>query len=158
VYPWVVLTSPQDPVSVSVSPSHACSVYEQGGAGASRVVCWGAVPESGGTLESWDPLPYDGIASVVTTGAAGAEATFLVTPDGGVAASGSWPADAGVGLLGPGYPAGSTAFVGMPELTGVVQLVASGTEACALLEDGAIECWGSTGSGVVPPTRVGGVP
>ena len=157
-YPWVVLTSPQDPVTVSVSPSHACSVYEQGGTGASRSVCWGAVPESAGAVESWDPLPYDGIASVITTGAPGTEATFLVTPDGGVAASGTWPADAGAGLLGASYPAGSTAYVGVPELTGVTQLVASGTEACALLEDGAIECWGSTGSAVVHPTRVGGLP
>jgi hypothetical protein len=157
-YPWVVLTSPQDPVSVSVSPSHACSVYEQGGAGASRVVCWGAVPESSGGLQSWDPLPYDGIGSVVTTGVPGTEATFLVTPDGGVAAAGTWPADAGAGLLGASYPEGSTTFVGIPELTGVTQLVASGTEACALLEDGAIECWGSIGSVVVAPTRVGGLP
>jgi hypothetical protein len=157
-YPWVVLTSPQDPVTVSVSPSHACSVYEQGGTGASRSVCWGAVPEMAGAIESWDPLPYDGIASAVTTGVPGTEATFLVTPDGGVAASGTWPADAGAGLLGPSYPLGSNAYVGIPELTGVTQLVASGTEACALLQDGTIECWGSTGSAVIPPTRVGGLP
>jgi hypothetical protein len=158
VYPWVVLTSPQDPVTVSVSPSHACSIYEQGGVGASRGVCWGAVPEEAGALEAWDPLPYAGIGAVVTTGVPGAEATFLVTPDGGVAAAGSWPADAGTGLLGATHPTGSTAFVGIPELANVAQLVASGTEACALLQDGAVECWGSTGSTLVPPTRVGGVP
>lgn len=160
-YPWVVLSSPQDARTVSVSPSHACATYLQGGAGATHSVCWGADPESSGALQSWDPLSAQGAVSVVTTGVAGTEATFLVFGDGSVTAAGTWAANAHAGLLGGSYPQGSTSFVTIPELTGVVEIAASGTEACARLAGGGVTCWGNAGGNgnqAVAPTRVTGLP
>ena len=72
--------------------------------------------------------------------------------------SGTWPAATSAGLLGPSFPAGSQTFVQMSQLSGVQQIAASGSEACALLNDGSVECWGSSGTGAaVPPTRVTGL-
>jgi hypothetical protein len=80
-----------------------------------------------------------------------------------VKGAGTWPASAPAGLLGASYPAGSTSFVTIPELTNVQQIVASGTEACAMHTGGGVTCWGAEGVGtdgaaVVPPTTVTGLP
>jgi hypothetical protein len=157
-YPWVVLSVPSDPITVSVAPSHACTTYKKNGAGASQAVCWGAVPEAdGGAPEAWDPVPYTDVDAIIAAGAPGAEATFLTGSDGGVWGAGRWPADASAGLLGPSFPGGSAAYVKIPQLAGVQQIATSGTEACALLDDGSVECWGSAGGGVIPPTKVTGL-
>jgi len=128
---------------VATGPNHACAL-SWGGA----VRCWGRndFGALGNGYGSWIGLPDDGIAvrRGATRIAAGLDASCAVV-EGSLQCWGS-NYD---GLLGDGQASAyRTTATLVPDLaTGVADVVAGPRMACALLDDGAVKCWGRNSYG-----------
>ena len=159
-------------VSIDAGTSHSCRVTVFAG-----VECWGANSSgqlgngdeavgapagsgfsfpSGSGFEATMPVPVVGVAAA-TQVSAGGEHSCAVLGSGGVKCWG----DNFSGQLGDGLPvpSGSTMSfsspVGPPRSTPVdvvgiteaSEVSAGGSHTCAIVEDGAVACWGDNGAG-----------
>ncbi len=134
--------------AISVGENHACAVTTDGAA-----LCWG--DNSKGQLGSETsaasnlPVRVPGLARGASTIAAGPYFTCAVTTEGGASC---WGAGA-AGQLGNGTTADSTTpsvvldTTGNAPLSGVVTISAGNEFACALKNDGAMNCWGANNAG-----------
>jgi alpha-tubulin suppressor-like RCC1 family protein len=125
---------------VGVGGSYGCALDDGGG-----VKCWGdngyGRLGSGSTaFESLTPVPVSGLSSNVLSLSVGGLHACVVTTQGGVKC---WGYN-GYGQLGNGLITDSNVPVDVAGLAGGVKAVsAGGTHTCALLDTGAVKCWGS---------------
>jgi alpha-tubulin suppressor-like RCC1 family protein len=133
---------------ITAGQSHACAVTSAG-----EVLCWGDNSKgqlgNGTEIVSSLPVPVSGLASSVSTIAAGSGFTCAATTDGGAKCWG----DGASGQLGNGTSANSTLpssvldGTGSSALGGVVTISAGFENACALTTGGTVLCWGANGAG-----------
>jgi len=133
---------------IAAGQSHACAVTS---AGAS--LCWGDNSKgqlgNGTEIVSSLPVPVSGLASSVSTVAAGSDFICAVTADGGAKCWG----DGTSGQLGNGTTANSalpsSVLAGnrSTPLSGVVTISAGFENACALTTEGTVLCWGANDAG-----------
>jgi alpha-tubulin suppressor-like RCC1 family protein len=164
----VLVPGVTDAIQVSVGADFACALR------ADRTAeCWGnndAGQLGNGALDGPDdnvvsapPGPVAGLAGAAAISAGGSFACALLV-DGSVQCWG----DDSAGQLGSSVVSGrSPVPVAVPGLTGVRALSAGGANACALLNDGTVTCWGddsdgqlgngTTSSAPSPPVKVSGL-
>lgn len=128
--------------AVAVGASHSCAILEDG-----RIACWGDGSRGqlgdGNSGKGWQraaPGVIDGIEDAVAI-RAGGDTTCAILGDGGVRCWG----DGAFGQLGDGHAEDgylSAVPVVVKDLAGVVDLAADGANACAVLSDGSVRCWG----------------
>jgi alpha-tubulin suppressor-like RCC1 family protein len=131
--------------AVAAGWSHACALRSTG-----ELDCWGANAQGqlgdGTTVDSRAPVAVAGIGGKVTAVAAGYRHTCALLETGGVKC---WGGDAS-GSLGDGGALSRNVPVDVSGLTAGVQAVDTGAgHTCALLESGAVKCWGWNNSGQV---------
>ena len=140
--------------AVAAGSDHTCALTSGGG-----VKCWGSnfYGELGNNMKADTgvaaPVDVVGLASGVSAISAGAYHACALTVSGGVKC---WGYN-GNGQLGAGgtidkehdpSPAASSAPIEVAGLSGRVSAIAAGAfHNCALIMDGAVECWGATTSG-----------
>ncbi len=132
--------------AVIAGAAHSCAVVA---APAAALDCWGSNSwgqAAGGdktapTVQSPSPVTVTGVASPAGAAAGAAHTCVLDGPSGAVACFG---ANDSSQLSGPAAPWGSVQ-VSLPRATRA--LAAGFDHSCALLVDGAIECWGANGRG-----------
>ena len=129
----------KDIIAVTAGGRHTCALAGQG-----HVRCWGG-NESGqlgnGTqLDSPLPVDVQGLADGVVAVAAGDQFTCALSGDGRVRC---WGNNAR-GQVGDGTLINRTVPVDVAGLAGsAVAIAAGGEHACALLDGGAVQCWGA---------------
>lgn len=124
---------------------HTCVVTTGGG-----VKCWGqnlyGQLGNGNTTDQTSPVDVVGLSSGVTAVAAGGSTTCALLTTGGVKCWG----DNTFGQIGDGTTDHRLTPVDVPGLTsGVKALALGGVHSCALLQSGAVKCWGDNGDGEV---------
>lgn len=129
--------------SVAVGGGHTCALLISG-----SVSCWGRNSNGqlgdGSTGERRAPIAVSGLAESVTAIAAGGGHTCALLQSGGVACWGRNSA----GQLGNGATTDQRTPVAVTGLAGVVSTLAAGANhTCALLQSGAIQCWGDNTNG-----------
>jgi alpha-tubulin suppressor-like RCC1 family protein len=126
-----------DVLEVEAGFYHTCALKRDG-----TVTCWGKRRATGGSDER--PYVIPGLKGVVQL-AAGSDFTCAVVSDRTVRCWGldSW------GRLGDGSPPSRDRNLPSPVLSlqDVVQITAGAQHACALLESGAVMCWGTNFDG-----------
>ena len=129
--------------SIAVGAGHSCAVTSSGGA-----KCWGNGSDgrlgNSGTTNSYVPVDVTGLNSGVARIALGPSYTCAVTSSGGAKCWGSnlW------GKLGDGTTTASSIPVNVAGLTsGVANLKAGASHACAVTTSGGAKCWGKGTSG-----------
>ena len=149
-------------LALAVGGAHTCAVLKAGNTiSGGAVRCWGANARGqlgDGTLQNNPtPLGVIGFASAGAFGiAVGAEHSCVVTNVGTVQCWGYNDAfQLGV-QLGPNGEKYRAAPVTVPNLTGVVSISAGDKHTCALLDTGAVKCWGSNSSGQLGDGNSGG--
>jgi alpha-tubulin suppressor-like RCC1 family protein len=145
-------------VHIAMTEDHACAVSSDG-----RVQCWGdnfygqlGLGDTTGTLE-WvgdDETPASvgdakigGFAKQVATGMQG---TCVLYDTGGVRCWGSYPGPRdrqGVESIGDDETPDSVPEVAFGGVA--TQIIAAGVHACALMEGGAVRCWGLSDIGAL---------
>lgn len=125
-------------VQVSAGGQHTCLVNAQGG-----VLCWGSnalgALGDGTTTDRHTPVPVVGLSSGVRSVAAGSRHTCALTLAGGVTC---WGGNSH-GQLGDGSTVDRTTPVDVVGLASGVKAISSGYDySCAVLDDGAVRCWG----------------
>ncbi len=131
------LTGPA--IQVSAGGLHTCALLADG-----TVWCWGdgSAGQLGQdeSLDSPTPVAVQGLPGVATQIDAGGYHTCALLADGGVACWG----ENRFGQLGDGTRKTSSGAVRVVGLAGPVRAVDVGFSfSCALLESGAVQCWGS---------------
>jgi len=126
-------------VQVSAGGLHTCALLRDG-----RVACWGdgSAGQLGQdeSLDSPTPVTVQGLTAAVTQIDAGGYHTCARLADGGVACWG----ENRFGQLGDGARTTSSGAVRVVGLAGPARAVDVGFSfSCALLETGAVQCWGS---------------
>lgn len=129
--------------AVVAGSSHTCALLSNG-----SVTCWGRNSNGqlgdGGTSERRVPVAVTGLTESVIAIAAGGAHTCTLLQSGGVACWGSNSA----GQLGNGANLDQLTPVAVTGLAGSVSaLTAGGAHTCALLQSGAIQCWGNNADG-----------
>lgn len=135
---------------IAAGTSHACALTT-----ASGVLCWG-LGSSGqlgnaATASVRTPVPVSGVNTATAIAAGGAFTCAVL--NGGVAGTVScWGLNSSGQLgtattTGSNVPVGVRAVGGTGTLTGVTQIAAGATHACALLSTGGVVCWGANTSG-----------
>jgi alpha-tubulin suppressor-like RCC1 family protein len=137
-FPTSVVGLDADVVAVTANGDHSCALTTVG-----QVRCWGynlAGQLGDGTfVDRATPVPVAGLGLGVRAVAAGNRHTCAITSDTRVRC---WGLNAG-GLLGHGgtEPASSTPVL-VQGITGARAISAGGGHTCALLDSGAVRCWG----------------
>jgi alpha-tubulin suppressor-like RCC1 family protein len=137
-----------DIARIAAGQSHTCAVTAAGAA-----LCWGDNSQgelgNGTEIVSSLPVPVSGLATGVSTIAAGSDFTCAVISEGGAKCWG----DGVSGQLGNGTSASSTTpstvldVTGSSPLSGVVTISAGFENACALTAEGNVFCWGADSAG-----------
>jgi alpha-tubulin suppressor-like RCC1 family protein len=128
------------PVQLAAGGVQPCVLLPDG-----TVACWNSYPDpppnANGTVPpSREPVAVDGLSNIVAI-AADIEASFALRSDGTLW---SWGRNSQSGELGNGTTQESATPVQVAT-SGVVTSVASGlSSACAVLEGGSVQCWGSS--------------
>ena len=141
--PVTVSNAPTGVVAIGAGSSHTCTLNSSGG-----VQCWGGNYSGqlgdGTTVQSTSPVQVSGLSSGVKQLAVGADHTCVLTTGNGVKC---WGYNSH-GELGDSSNTNRTAPVDVTGLTSGVASIGSGSfHTCAVLESGAVKCWGSNGSG-----------
>lgn len=132
---------------VAVGGSHTCVLTESG-----AVSCWGknnGGQLGDGTFEAQSlPVPVTGLSSNVAALVAGEDHSCVLVSDGrgshGVKCWG-WNSQ---GQLGDGTTTARSTPINISGLTtGVLSLAAGRDHTCAVVDGGAVRCWGDNGSG-----------
>lgn len=131
--------------AVSAGAFHTCALTSDGG-----VECWGDNSRGqlgdGTTHERWSPAGVSGLANGVIAVAGGDSHSCAVLRGGGVKCWG----DNQYGQLGDGTTHRRLTPVDVQGLSGGATALALGhRQSCALLTDGAVECWGGNEFGQV---------
>jgi alpha-tubulin suppressor-like RCC1 family protein len=129
--------------SVVTGAGHTCAVMMDG-----SVKCWGWNPSgqlgNGTTTDNRLPVDVGGLPGPARALAAGDQHTCALLENGSVAC---WGANAS-GQLGNGARVRSSSPVAVAGLPAAAKHIsAGGAHTCALLEDGAVHCWGDDQSG-----------
>jgi alpha-tubulin suppressor-like RCC1 family protein len=129
--------------AVEAGAGHTCALMQDG-----SVKCWGWNPNgqlgNGTTINNLLPGDVGGLPGPVRAIAAGDQHTCALLENGSIAC---WGANAS-GQLGDGSRVRSGTPVVVGGLSSAVkQISAGGAHTCALLEDGAVKCWGDDQSG-----------
>ena len=141
--PVTVSNAPTGVVAIGAGSSHTCTLNSSGG-----VQCWGGNYSGqlgdGTTVQSTSPVQVSGLSSGVKQLAVGADHTCVLTTGNGVKC---WGYNSH-GELGDSSNTNRTAPVDVTGLTSGVASIGSGSfHTCAVLESGAVKCWGYNGSG-----------
>ena len=126
------------PLQLAAGGSKPCVLFPDG-----TVACWYSYPDpapsfNGTPPPNRDPVTVDGLSNIVSV-AEDVEASFALREDGTLW---SWGQNNQWGELGDGTTLQSTTPVQVGTL-GVVTSVACGSlSACAVLDDGSVQCWG----------------
>ncbi|MCE7983053.1 MAG: RCC1 repeat-containing protein [Caldilinea sp. CFX5] len=141
--PVAVFGLPSGVLMLAANGSHSCALQNSGG-----VVCWGNNSAGqlgdGGVTERRMPVAVTGLAEVVKAITAGGGHSCAILQSGGVQC---WGRN-GNGQLGNGANANQTTAVAVTGLAGPVTALAAGANhTCALLQSGAIQCWGDNANG-----------
>src|SRR6185503_858104 len=126
-------------VAISTGSNHACAVTQEG-----AVKCWGQNGSGqlgdGSTTSRLVPVDVVGLSSGVVKIALGFRHTCAITAAGGVKCWGT----NGAGQLGDNwgesYSSVPVDVIGLPSKA--IAIAAAFAHTCALLEGGAVECWG----------------
>lgn len=137
-------------VMVAAGGSHTCAVVDTG-----ALKCWGS--NSSGQLGIVDdqesfkvPVDADALGAMVASVTAGGDHSCALLESGAVKCWGSNSS----GQVGSGDQGGDERSpVAVPGLGAVRQLVAGGAHTCALLQSGAVKCWGSNHFGAIGDGR-----
>lgn len=129
--------------AVAAGGGHACALLSNG-----SVTCWGRNSNGqlgdGGTSERRIPVAVTGLTESVTAIAVGGGHTCALLQAGAVACWGRNSA----GQLGNGATTDQKTPVAVTGLVGAVSAIATGANhTCALLQGGAIQCWGENTNG-----------
>ncbi len=129
--------------AVSAGSVHTCALTSGGG-----VVCWGFNSEGrlgdGTRTDRLTPVAVSGLATGVTSVAAGSAHTCAVTSAGGVMC---WGYNR-FGPLGDGTTTGRLTPVAVSGLSsGVIAVVAGSDHTCAVTSGGGVRCWGNNDFG-----------
>ena len=129
--------------SISLGTFTTCAVLTNGGA-----KCWGYNVSgqlgNGSTTSSSVPVNVSGLSSGVRLIAPGTSHTCAILDSGGVKCWG----DGTNGALGSGGSGSSNTPVSVSGLSsGVVEIASGSSHSCAILNSGAVKCWGENGSG-----------
>lgn len=129
--------------AVVANGGHSCALLNGGG-----VSCWGGNQSGqlgdGGTSERRVPVAVLGLPESVTALAVGGSHTCALLQSGGVAC---WGRN-GSGQLGNGANLDQKMPVAVTGLGGPVTALAAGANhTCALLQNGAVQCWGDNANG-----------
>jgi len=124
--------------AIAAGGAHTCALTTAGG-----VKCWGynnyGQLGDGTTTDQWTPVAVSGLASDVTTIAAGGSRTCALTTAGGVKC---WGYN-NYGQLGDGTTTDQWTPVAVSGLaSGVTAIVVGGSHTCALTTAGGVKCWG----------------
>jgi alpha-tubulin suppressor-like RCC1 family protein len=145
----VAVTGLSGVTQIAVGGGHTCALLSD-----ATVRCWGSNSTgqfgNGSTTGSSTPVPVPGISGVRQI-AAGAGFTCVLLTDGTVRCWGNYLyGQLGNGQVAPDQPDVPWWIptpVVVSGLSGVTQIAAGGEEACALLADGTVRCWGGNGYG-----------
>ncbi len=136
--------------AISAGYNHTCALLTTGG-----MKCWGnnfyGHLGDGTTTQRTTPVDVSGMTSGVARISAGENFTCAITSAG---AARCWGLNAS-GQLGNGTVVNSSVPVSVTGLTsGVAQISAGGSHACAVTTAGAARCWGLNSSGQLGDTTV----
>ncbi len=150
-------------IAVAAGDVHTCAVLSGG-----TVQCWGdnSIGELGNNdppMNSSVPVTVSGITNAVAVAAGGADSCALLN-DGTVQCWG----ENNYGQVGNGTTTGVTegmmAYIAVPVpvtvigLTNAVAVAVDGEDACALLNDSTVQCWGVNVNGVLGNARANNLP
>lgn len=141
--PTNLVTLPLPALSINAGSSHVCAVTSD-----HNLYCWGANNAGqlgdGTTTNRPTPIKVPAFANNVASVALGTAFTCAVTTDG---AAQCW-GEGRNGQLGNGVLASSLTPVAVSGITsGIAELAAGDSFACARINDGAVKCWGHNGYG-----------
>lgn len=135
----------------TIRESHACALINDG-----TVKCWGRggagqLGDGNTTTTAYSPVTVTGLSHVtqITLGGGAPRGTSCALIDDGTVKC--WGGNY-YGLVGNGqgvkdYSHDATTPAPVPGLTHVVQLKMKDNQACALIDDGSVKCWGNNYSG-----------
>ncbi len=141
--PVTVSNPPTGVVAIGAGSSHTCTLNSSGG-----VQCWGGNYSGqlgdGTTTRRSAPVQVSGLSSGVKQIAVGGDHACALTTSNAVKCWG----DNSIGQLGDNTTTNRKTPVQVSGLTSGVASIGSGSyHTCAVLESGAVKCWGYNGSG-----------